>query len=326
MDGKTEDLRDRLREDSYVVVEEVFDPMVDFLPLYEQWQLVLDGLVGTFMARGLLTSSFESLPFEQRLLAVTAASGQNIVPAFDISLPQSDIQLNTPLSANPAIFRLLTHDKLLDAVGSLIGDEITSNPTQHVRMKLPQQTMPDRTNGLTAGVPFHQDQGVLLPEADESNILTCWVAITDADESNGCLYVFPGTELKGLVDHCPADSAVMQGQLGIPSRLLPATGSVPLPMTAGSVLFFNSRLVHGSYDNYTTDNVRISLDLRYQPTGQPTGRPMFPSFVARSRRSPASVLCSAAEWKEMWEQARSRLAGDGSLRFNRWSRDAPVCA
>jgi phytanoyl-CoA hydroxylase len=322
------DVKERLERDSFVIVEDIFDPEVDLAPLYGQWSAVLDDVVTTLMARGLLTTTFAELPFEERLIAVTEQSGQNVSKYFDISLPQRNISRDTPICASPAMFRLLTNERLLDVVEDMIGPEITSNPTQHVRMKLPGRALADPHDGLSAGVPFHQDQGVLLPEADESDILTCWVAITDADESNGCLQVFPQSDQAGLVQHCPGDSAAMvgPGQVGIPSRLLPGTDARPLPMPAGSALFFNRRLVHGSCDNTTTDKVRISLDLRYQPTGQPTGRPMFPSFVARSQEDPGSVLRDAGKWRDLWYEARDRLAHDATLRFNRWGTGSPACA
>jgi len=320
--------RERLRRDGYLVVEDVFDPVEDFGPLYADWQSILDDLAGRLIGEGLLTSAYESLPFEQRLLAVTAESRSNLGGHFDISLPQSNVSLDTPLCVSPAVFALLTGKRLLDVVEELIGPEITSNPTQHVRMKLPQRNEADARNGLTAAVPFHQDQGVLLPEADDSQILTCWVAVTDADETTGCLRVYPGTERGTLVAHCTGDSPVMRGpgQIGIPSRLLPEGSSKPLPMRAGSALFFDRTLIHGSGENHTADRVRISLDLRYQPTGQPTGRPAFPSFVARSRRDPASVLADPLVWRNRWYAARERLAREGTPRFNRWDSDSPVCA
>ena len=328
MDGIDMDLKSQLERDSYVIVEDVFDPSTDFSPLYEEWTVLLDDIAGRLTEDGALSSSFEQLPFEQRLVAVTEESGQQISGHFDISLPQRDIRSDTPVSASPAAFRLLTKDRLLDVVEELVGPEITSNPTQHVRMKLPERALTNRRDGLSAGVPFHQDQGVLLPEADDSDILTCWVAITDANESNGCLQVFPGSEHGRFLEHCPGDSAAMQGpgQLGIPARLLPAMGAKPLPMRAGSALFFNRHLVHGSGDNKTTDQVRISLDLRYQPTGQASGRPMFPSFVARSKSDPGSELHDPSTWRQMWYDARDQLAERETPQFNRWSSDSPTCA
>lgn len=321
-------LKDDLQRDGYVIVEDVFDPALDFAPLYDDWQAVLDEVVDDLIAQGAASSRFDSLPFDERLLAVTAESGKNIARFFDISLPQSDVRRDTPICASAGVFALLTHQRLLDVVEEILGPELTSNPTQHVRMKLPERYDAGRKNGLTAGVPFHQDQGVLLPEADDSEILTCWVAVTDADESTACLWIYQGTEHGGLVSHCTADSPAMRGpsQIGIPQRLLPEATPKSLPMRAGSALFFNRTLIHGSFENRTTDRVRISLDLRYQPTGQPTGRPAFPSFVARSRRDPSSVLTDPVAWRELWYEARERLAEDGTPRFNRWDSDSLACA
>ena len=102
--------------------------------------------------------------------------------------------------------------------------------------------------------------------------------------------------------------------------------AVPLPMQAGSVLFMHRRTMHCSYDNNTQDEVRWSFDLRYQPIGQPTGRPLFPDFVARSRANSESELRDAATWAQLWENVRPRLAASSKENFNRWSADHPVCA
>jgi phytanoyl-CoA hydroxylase len=65
-----------------------------------------------------------------------------------------------------------------------------------------------------------------------------------------------------------------------------------LPMRPGSVLLMTQRTMRSSLDDATNDRVRISMDLRYQPRGQPTGRPAFAStgLVARSRAHPEPGL------------------------------------
>jgi hypothetical protein len=73
---------------------------------------------------------------------------------------------------------------------------------------------------------------------------------------------------------------------------------------------------------------RISLDLRYQPIGQASGRPAFASagFAARSRAHPEQVLSDPATWERNWLVLRERLAAEENPTFNRWSADSPVCA
>ena len=162
---------------------------------------------------------------------------------------------------------------------------------------------------------------MLMEEADAATILSCWIAVTDATVENGCLQVIPGSHRRDLIDHCPTGH-----DLGIPEKLLALADATPLPMRAGSVLLFGQQLVHGSLDNTTADQVRISMDLRFQPPGQPSGRPDFPSFLARSAERPGEVLDDPAEWRRLWAEAQLRLSEQGLPTFNRWDADSPACA
>jgi hypothetical protein len=77
------------------------------------------------------------------------------------------------------------------------------------------------------------------------------------------------------------------------------------------------RTMHSSLDNVTEDDVRISFDLRYQPVGQPTGRPAFPGFVARSKARPETVLRDPEAWSQSWSDARARLSEHENPSYNR---------
>jgi phytanoyl-CoA hydroxylase len=317
------DSRTQLAEQGFVVVEDVFDADADFDAIYGEWEEILDGIARALVAEGSIHATHAGMPFPERLLALCAETGRSFHQPFDISLPQKDIEPDTPLHVGPAVFGLLTHERLLDAVEEILGPELVSNPVQHVRMKPPGRLLgPERSRSyLAAKVPWHQDLGVLLPEADAATILSCWVAVTDADEQNGCMQVVPGSHRRDLYNHCPGEP-----QTGIPDHLLELDGAVTLPMRAGSVLFFGQNLVHGSLDNTSDDRLRISMDLRYQPAGQPTGRPHFPSFVARSRAHPDQALHDPAAWADMWYEARSALSRGEIPAFTRWHADAPFCA
>lgn len=82
---------------------------------------------------------------------------------------------------------------------------------------------------------------------------------------------------------------------------------------------------HSSLKNNSGD-IRWSFDLRYQPVGQPTGRPAFPGFVARSRTHPESAIHDWREWAKLWADTRERLAEHVLAPFNRWKDGNPVCA
>jgi phytanoyl-CoA hydroxylase len=319
----TDSALERLEVDGYVVVEDVFDPDADFAPLIAEWNDVLTGIAEDLIAEGVLASPHAELPFDQRLIAISLESGRNLPQPFDISLPQKHITHETPMHISDTVFGLITAERLLDVVAPLIGPEIISNPVQHIRMKLPERALSSEgeSSSLAGSASWHQDLGVLTEEADTATILSVWVPITDATVENGCLKVIPGSHRRDLLDHCPTGR-----DLGIPDKLLTLQDAVPVPMRAGSALIFGQQLIHGSLDNVTSDQVRISMDLRYQPPGQPSGRPDFPSFVARSAERPDAVLRDPAQWRRSWRESQTRLAERGLPKFNRWDGDSPACA
>jgi hypothetical protein len=89
---------------------------------------------------------------------------------------------------------------------------------------------------------------------------------------------------------------------------LPEVAPRAVPVEKGGIVFMHRYTPHRSTPNYS-QGVRWSIDLRYQPTGQPTGRPFHPAFVARSRSHPETVLTDHAEWARQWEKALAASAG-----------------
>ena len=318
----TSEERRHFDEEGYVVVEGVLDPARDIAPVMAEYEGVLDEIAASLLATGAVASTYREMPFAARLIRICMESGRNFAQEFDISLPQTGTHRETPIHVGPAVFRLLTTPCLLDLVEDLIGPEIYSNPVQHIRMKLPKRAVAKGGhNGLISQIPWHQDSGVILPEADRATILTVWFPLNDATVDNGCLQVIPRSHRNDLIAHCPTEKGV-----AIPESLLPAARGVPLPMRPGSVLLMTQRTVHSSLDNLTENEVRLSFDLRYQPIGQPTGRPAFPGFVARSAAQPTSVLRDPAAWARLWHEARARLAAQENPTFNRWKAGVGACA
>lgn len=309
-------------EQGYVIVDDVLDIEEAIDPVVKEYADVLERLITRWYAEGALPSKYQDLPFWQRLLKVLESDmGDTVYRYLDISLPGSGVTRETPLHTGPAAFNLLRNERLLDMVESLIGPEIYSNPVQHVRFKMPARVSPEnrRDHQFVVTTDWHQDQGVIIPEADETNMLTVWLAVSDASAENGCLAVVPRSH-RELLPHCPGL------QLAIPEQFRRPDEAVPAPVKRGGALFMHRRTMHSSLPN-KSDTVRWSFDLRYNPIGQPTGRPWFPGFVARSRRDPSSELRDPAVWAELWHSARDQFAQYlEAPSFNRWSADAPVCA
>lgn len=315
---------DRFQEQGYLIVEDVLDPREDLDPVVREYEALLDSLCERWQADGKLSSDFRDLPFPRRFARVVQEMqphGVNVMSFFDISLPFRGVTDETPIHLGPEVFGLLVNPKLLDVVEQFVGSEILSNPIQHTRIKPPERELPEQFRGssLMGKTDWHQDRGVHLPEADETNMLTVWLPVTDATVENGCLCAIPGSHREGLATHCPSNG------LFIPQDLLGGE-PVPLPVRRGGVLFFHHETKHASLSN-VSDGIRWSFDLRYQPIGQPTGRPWFPGFVARSRQNPSSEVRDWRIWADLWRDARARLARtEGPGKANRWNGEEPVCA
>ncbi len=317
---------DRFFTEGYLVVEDVVDEKEYLDPMVEEYEALLDQLANQLYAEGKLSSTYPDLPFGRRLTQVYAETGTVHAQYFDFSLPFKNVRPDEPCHFGPAVFTMLRNPAILDVAESLIGPEIYSNPVQHVRLKPPEKYVPrDPTTGrpLLGATPWHQDAGVVVEEADDTQMLTVWIPIFDATEEKGCLVVVPRNHDRGLLQHCVSPT------LGnhLPEKFFDADRAVPVPLRRGSALFMHRRTPHCSLPN-NSDDVRWSMDLRYNPIGQPTGRPEFPGFVARSRRNPESELRDPVLWKELWLQTRARMADHPELvgPFYRWKEGAPGCA
>ena len=310
----------------YVVVEGLLDPEEHLGPITAEYHGVLDQLARDLVAAGSIASTYAELPFGPRVARIYAESGAVHHQYFDFSLPQKNIRADTPFWAGPAVFRTLTAPPLLDAVESVIGPDIYSNPVQHVRIKVPERDCPRTETGevIFGATPWHQDSGVVAEEADDTEMLTVWFPLRDVGVENGCLRVTPSSHRGEVLTHCTGRPGMPVG-LQIPGALFDEESARALPMRAGDVLFLHRRTIHAALPN-VSDEIRWSLDLRYQPIGQPTGRPTFPGFVARSRANPVSELHDPVAWEESWRATRDRLAAEDDPSYNRWSSDHPACA
>ena len=104
--------------------------------------------------------------------------------------------------------------------------------------------------------PWHQDNGYTFIEPQA--YLTCWVALTDTDETNGCPCVMPGLHKKGTLHHETTDIGYE-----IP---LDSSDSVTLPLKAGSIAVFSSLTPHRTGPNLNED-IRKAYILQYAPEG-----------------------------------------------------------
>lgn len=211
--------------------------------------------------------------------------------------------LDISASRGRAMFEFLHNKNLLDTVESIVGPEITCNPIQHARTK-PPTAYDGHTGPSFHVVPWHQDAGVMMPEAEVSNIVTCWLPLGDATIEMGCMQALPGVFNFGYLSHFKEEVATVT----IRPEVLPSVKPMDLVCYKGDVVLLNKFTPHRSVPN-VSDRCRWSLDLRYQTTGHHTGRTAYPAFIVRSPSNPGSVLRDYDEWCRLWIEALENPKG-----------------
>lgn len=137
--------------------------------------------------------------------------------------------------------------------------------------------------GIGGEVRWHQDASYLFTEP--ASVIGMWVALEDADRSNGCLMVAPGAHRSPLRERYRVDWERRAGALEqLDSTPWPAGAATrALEVEAGSVVFFSDHLPHGSAAN-RSGRSRTAFTLHAADgrakwdTGNWLQRPSLPAF------------------------------------------------
>lgn len=169
-------------------------------------------------------------------------------PGGKVFISRADaITFTTHLVTRSSLLReLSSSEPILGLCHDLIGPDVRLYWDQAVYKK----------PGNPDEFPFHQDNGYTFIEPQQ--YLTCWVALTDTDETNGCPWVIPGMHRQGTLAHeltplgwrCVTESP----------------DAVPVPARAGDIVVFSSLTPHRTGPNLT-GTARKSYILQYAADG-----------------------------------------------------------
>lgn len=148
-------------------------------------------------------------------------------------------------------YDLATHPSVLDAVESVIGQDILASSTL-ILCKHPRSA---------SHTSWHQDgaySGLHLTPTTSA-----WIALSDSDAERGCMRVIPGSHGRDILPHTEARAS---------GDLLRRGGSVRLDVNerdardvvlrAGEMSLHHSKIVHGSKPNRAGEK-RIGFIVRY---------------------------------------------------------------
>lgn len=171
---------------------------------------------------------------------------------------------------HPELDALLDDPRLVAPSAGLLGVRDLSLFTDKLNFKRP------------GGSPFpwHQDAPYWAFGCDHlGSLVSLQLYLDDADAQNGCLWILPGSHRHGVLPS--QEGRGVLGRLYTDVSHVDAGDPVPIEAPAGSVIFFDGYVVHGSRGNRAQAS-RRALVLTYQPAGyrrwnQEDVRPVAPA-------------------------------------------------
>ena len=142
---------------------------------------------------------------------------------------------------SPVFDKISHNSKILDAVESIIGKNILICGTT-LFIKNPDQK---------DFVSFHQDAKYIGLEP--YNWVTAWLAVTDANEENGCMRMWKGSHKEDLKNHnqkFDEHNLLTRGQT---VENVPLNDTSPVVLKAGQLSLHHPKIVHGSGPNKSKD-------------------------------------------------------------------------
>ncbi len=169
----------------------------------------------------------------------------------DDDVMRRTICVHFPHKISEVMYEFLTHPTIVDVLKRTIGPNI----------KCMQSMLFIKASGKP-GQAWHQDEG-FIPTRDRS-LGAAWIALDDATVENGCLWVLPGSNRRGVIwphrEHADERFDCVVETHEFPYR---DEESIPVEVKAGSIVFFNGYLLHRSLPNISQEGFRRSLVNHY---------------------------------------------------------------
>jgi ectoine hydroxylase-related dioxygenase (phytanoyl-CoA dioxygenase family) len=150
-------------------------------------------------------------------------------------------KLNALVPNDPFFHSVAASPAILDVVTQLTG-----NPR---RIMLYSDQVFLKPAHCGSAKPLHQDNSYFRV-TPHSHGVTCWIAVDDATEENGCMRYIPGSHKLGLLPHKSLD----------PIHLTPEAANlgreVPVPVPAGTAIFHHLLALHSSEANRSANSRR----------------------------------------------------------------------
>ncbi len=169
----------------------------------------------------------------------------------DDEVMRKTLCIHFPDKCSPLIRQNLGHASITEVLTQVVSPNI----------KCMQSMLFIKASGKP-GQAWHQDE-VYIPTRDRS-LTGSWIAMDDATVENGCLWVIPGSQKRGILWEMFLHDD-RRFDCSAESRGWPWSNdqAVPVEVKKGSIVFFNGYLLHRSLPNTAQTGFRRSLVNHY---------------------------------------------------------------
>lgn len=167
-------------------------------------------------------------------------------------------KIDAPYTKHQAFQEVARSEQLVQLVSRCLGTKDVVILTDQLFMKPPQ---------IGSAKPYHQDN-FYFGLKDSGAIVTCWVALEDADASNGCLRYINRSHQAGIVPHVNTDPSAPYNLDAEPGAVQACGGGPKMPneclaeVKQGGVILHHGATLHMSGAN-TSDRWRRGYAIVY---------------------------------------------------------------
>jgi len=183
----------------------------------------------------------------------------NLTVQFEPKSNNQSIKVIEPANQlSKVLDRLVRDARVINPIKEILGKDKVSLWTNKLNLKSPKEG---------SGFGWHQDSPYWIHDSNHVDLLpNVYLSFDDANKKNGCFRVIKKSHLNGCLPGIN-DGTQLGGFYTNPDYF-DLSDEVLMEIPAGSLVFFNPHLVHGSRRNQS-DQPRRAFIMTYQPSDFP---------------------------------------------------------
>ena len=178
---------------------------------------------------------------------VTGAYRSDLSGSKENEVVEKITQIMVPSKIYPELLKMVYHQRALNIAQQLSGED----------MELDFDMLIDKAPFTNSPTPWHQDCAYWIDMPDK-RATSCWLALDEVFEENGCMWFIPGSHKKPVRSH---KSVVEGGALQCEAS---ESEGIAIKLKPGSCTFHHGQTLHYSRGN-STEKRRRAFITNFRP-------------------------------------------------------------